>query len=273
MELLKEKKTSFLITLFSILMLLFGLITKDYTGDRDVLKHNGYDSPPLKWLEVNIFGISFDYINFLLFFTITLGIGIYFLVYKNDAEIKRLTKKPKFIDTLLNKYYEFERKSLVTSEPIETEKGDKILSIVQIITVIALLFTLYMSIKVGFSLWFFIILSYFHFISLNSKSKKQIIIKSISYPLIFLLLISSIQASEGEMIMGYKVKMSINYYIGKHIIGFLICVSIMIFILLKRFKNPPKFSAKNPLFWIATICFIISMFRFIVERSIENNLN
>ena len=254
MELLKEKKISFLITLFSVLMLLFGLITKDYIGDRYDLKHNGYDSPPLRWLEVNFFGISFDYINFLLFFTITLGIGIYFLVYKNDIEIKSLIKKPKFIDTLLNKYYEFERKSLVTTAPIETEKADKTLSIVQITTVIALLFTFFMSIKVGFSLWFFIILSYFHFISLNSKSKKQIIIKSISYPLIFLILISSIQASDGEMIMGYRVEMSFSYYIGKHIIGFIVCVAIMIFTLLKRFKNPPKFSAKNPLFWISTIC-------------------
>jgi hypothetical protein len=262
MELLKEKKISFIITLFSILMLLFGLITKNFNGNYD-LKQYTFESPPLIWFEVYVFGISFNYLNFLLFFTITLGIGIYFLVYKDDNEIKSYIKKPVFFEKLLNKYYEFERKSLITTVPIETEVVDKTLSIVQIITVFALLFTFFMSFKFGFSLWFFIILAYYHYISLNSISKKQIIIKSISYPLIFLIIISAIQSSKGEDIMGYRFERPITFYLGLHLIGYFLCVLIMLFTLLKRFKSPPKFSYTYPLFWLSSICLIISVFRFV----------
>ncbi len=93
MEFLKDKKISFLMTLFSILMLLFGIVTKDYNGTRYSTRK--FNSPPMEYYEVTLFGIDFSYINFLLFFIILLGIGIYLLLFKNDQSFKNLIKKSK----------------------------------------------------------------------------------------------------------------------------------------------------------------------------------
>ena len=190
MEVIKDKKVSFIMILFSVLMLIFGIITKDYNGN---YYQDEYETPPLKWYDVDLFGMSFDYVNFLLFFIITLGIGIYLLVYLNDQSIKSTVKKPKefilkriqnsdkrkinkpeFLNKLKNKYSEYESSNLPEKkiEKAEKSKEDKATSIVGMITIVAIIFTFFMATKVGFSLWFFIIYAYYQFLTLAPKSKK-----------------------------------------------------------------------------------------------------
>lgn len=273
--------------LFSVLMLIFGIVTKDYNGN--YYKKSRYNSPPLEHYEVTLFGIDFSYINFLLFFIIVLGIGIYLLLYKNDQSLKNLVKnpklfiqgkieksekriinKPEFLDKIKTKYSEFENKSLPNKEldiKQNSVKTSRVLSIVGTVSLFALFFTFFMASKMGFSLWFFIILSYYHFITLTPKSKKEILIKSIGYPLIFLFILMLIES--GDL---YDWNRNV-YGLSKHFIPFLICVLIMFFTQRKRFDNPPKFSIKNPLFWISFLCLIISIVRFGIDKYIENSLN
>src|SRR5690606_35824105 len=98
----KEKKISFLIILFSTLMIFFGIVTKDYNGAR--YNKRIHKKPPLEVFDVNIFGFDISYVHFLLFFVITLGIGIYLFIYKNDDSIKKRIKKPDFIHKVKLKY-------------------------------------------------------------------------------------------------------------------------------------------------------------------------
>ena len=100
MEFLKYKKISFLMILFSILMLLYGIITKYFDlSDRGhlngKLKYLPFTGIPKNYLTVKFFGINFSYLNFQLFFIIVLVIGIYLLIYKNDQSFKNLIKKSK----------------------------------------------------------------------------------------------------------------------------------------------------------------------------------
>lgn len=267
MEIIKDKKVSFIMILFSVLMLIFGIITKDYNGN--YYKHE-FEKPPLKWYDVDFFGMSFDYVNFLLFFIITLGIGIYLLVYKNDQSLKSIVKKPAIYDKIKSKYSELENNNLPNKEldtKAELGKYDRTLSIVGTVTLFSLFFTFFMASKMGFSLWFFIILSYYHYITLTPKSKKEILIKSIGYPLIFLFILMLIES--GDL---YDWNRNV-YGLSKHFIPFLICVLIMFFTQRKRFGNPPKFSIKNPLFWVSLLCLVISIVRFGVDKYIENSLN
>lgn len=289
MENLKDKKISFTLILVSILMLIFGVLTKDYNGN---YYKNKYEKPPLKWYDVDVFGISFDYVNFLLFLIIILGIGVYLLIYKNDQSLKELIKKPKlfiqkkikssgnikinkpeFLEKIKNKYSEFESSNLPKKEieKLEVPKEDRATSIVGIVTIVAIIFTFYMAVKVGFSLWFFIIYAYYHYLTLAPKSKKEITLKSIFYPLIFLILFSLFEKGGGETIMGMEFERPLTYYLSKHFIGFIICVLIMFFSLRKQLGNKPKFNIKNLLFWISLICFLISIFRFGVIKYIENS--
>lgn len=263
MNLLKDKKIPFSVILFSILMLIFGLITKDYNGN--YYKHK-YVSPPLKWYDVNIFGMSFDYVNFLLFFLITLGIGIYLLIYKNDKSLKNGIKKPAIYDSIKNKYSEFENKSLPNKEldnKKDIENDERILSIIGTVSLFALFFTFFMAYKTSFSLWFFIILAYYHNISLTPKTKREIIIKSIGYPLIFLFIFMSFES--GDL---YDLNKNL-YGLSKHFIPFLICVLIMVFTQRKRFGKKPEFNLKSPLFWASAICLLVSIFRFGIYKSME----
>jgi hypothetical protein len=285
MENLKDKKISFTLILVSILMLIFGIITKDYN-------RNGYENPPLKWYNVDVFGTSFDYVNFLLFFIIILGIGIYLLIYKNDQSLKNIVKspivfiqkknrkygnikinKPEFLDKIKNKYSEFENSKLLKKEVVKTElpKKDQATSIVGVVTSVAMIFTFYMAMTVGFSLWFFIIYAYYHYLTLAPKSKKEITLKSIGYPLIFLILFSINEKENGETIMGMDFENPLSYYFSKHFIPFIIGVIIMFFSLRKQLGNKPKFNIKNPLFWISLICILVSVFRFGFIKYIENS--
>jgi len=295
MEIFKDKKISFITILTSILMLIFGIITKDYNEEYYLASYDNplLENPPLKWFDVELFGMSFGYVNFLLFFIITLGIGTYLLFYKKDQSLKKIIKKPaflnkvksknsyreikinkpEFLDKIKNKYSNFEKANLPNKEvdKIESPKEAKALRIVGIITLFALFFTFFMATKVGFSLWFFIILSYYHFITLAPKSKKEITIKSISYPLIFLILFSIFEKGNGETIMGMEFERPLTYYLSKHFIPYIIGVIIMFFSLRKQLGNKPKFSIKSPLFWVALICFLASIFRFGVMKYMENS--
>jgi len=74
----KNKKISFFIILFSILMIVFGLLTKYYP------KFSNKKNIPLSYYRVKVFNFDFVYINFLFFFIITLGLGVYLFYFSND---------------------------------------------------------------------------------------------------------------------------------------------------------------------------------------------
>ncbi|MBU2930164.1 hypothetical protein [Winogradskyella psychrotolerans] len=266
MERLKDKKIPFTIILVSILMLIFGIITKDYYGERVYLIRRRLEEAPLRLLDVQIFGISFDYRNFLLFFIVTLGIGIYLFVYKNDKSLKNGIKKPAVYASLKNKYSKFENKSLPNKEldaKIDLGNESRTLSIVGTVSLFALCFTFFMAYKTSFSLWFFVILSYYHHISLKPKTRKEILVKSIGYPLIFLFLFMIIDS--GDL---YDLSRNLSG-LSKHVIPFLIGVLIMFFTLRKRFEKEPAFNIKSPLLWVSTICLLVSIVRFGIYKSME----
>lgn len=278
----QNKQISFLTIIFSFLMLIYGFLK-----NRSI---DGHPDPGIEWLYVYIFGIEFNYANYLLFFTATLFLGIYLFVFKNDQSIKDIFQKPKlfiqrkikkskninkprFLKDIKNKYSEFESSNLPKKEIKKTElpDEDRTTSIVGMITIVAVIFTFYMAIKVGFSMWFFIIYAYYHYLTLTPKSKKEITIKSIFYPMIFLFIFSIMEKGSGETIMGIEFERPLSYYLSKHFIFFVIGVIIMFFSLRKQLGNKPKFSIKNPLFWVSLICFLISIFRFGVIKYMESN--
>lgn len=269
MEQLKNKKVSFLIILFSILMLIFGMITKDYNGDYYKHIHN---EPTLKFFDVNFFGLSFGYVNFMFLFTMFLGIGVYLFFYKDDQSIKRIIKRPKLRKRIKTKHFEVESTSLPKEEfnEIELTKKNRTLTIVRVLTVFALTFTLYMATNMGFSLWFFIIFAYFHLISLTSKSKKEILIKSMVYPLVFLMII--ILPKQSVMIYGMEIEQPFSYKLSNHLLPFIIGVVLMYISQRRRFGNPPRFSLKSPLFWVSLLCLIISVIRYGFDKYIEASL-
>lgn len=106
MKLLDGKKLPFLIILFSTLMIFFGIVTKYYNGAR--YSRSIYKKPPLELYDVNLFGLEVPYTYFLLFFVITLGIGIYLFAFKtknrnlmNEIEIlKELIDKKRIVNDL-----------------------------------------------------------------------------------------------------------------------------------------------------------------------------
>ncbi|WP_166387985.1 hypothetical protein [Polaribacter sp. 11A2H] len=244
------------------------------------LKQRGYLKAPLKYIEVKFLGIKFDYVNFLFFFIITLGIAIYLFIYTEDQLIKNKIRKLTFFNRGKNKhnnellkekqndYSNFEEIKLKhkESETIITQKKDKNLSIVLKIIFVALLFTFFMAIETGFSLWFFIILPYYFYISLKPKSKDEILIKSIFYPLFFLIIIT---VSHTEKVNS-MYEMPFLYNLSKHLIFYVTSVLIIFFTQKSRFGKLPKFNSKNPLFWISLISFIISFSHFVVDKYIES---
>tara|TARA_B100000408_G_scaffold79946_1_gene60976 strand:+ start:2572 stop:2838 length:267 start_codon:yes stop_codon:yes gene_type:complete len=82
MKVLEGKKIPFLIILFSVLMIFFGIVTKYYNGTR--YNKRIYKKPTLELYDVNLFGLEIAYTYFLLFFIITLGIGIFLFVFKTN---------------------------------------------------------------------------------------------------------------------------------------------------------------------------------------------
>lgn len=251
-------------------MIIYGLATKHYDGT--YYSKREYKSEPLEYFDVIIFGFNYSYINFLLFFIITLGVGIYLLIYNNDQSIKNAVKKPKLFDKIKSKYSAFETKSLPKQEQTElTETTEetriaKVPTAVNLITLLALFFTFYLGVTSGFTLWFFIILSYYYYITLRPKTKKSLILKAIGYPLIFWILFSIILSED-------IYSSRFTYMLSKNFIPFLISVIVIYFSQIRRFGNPPHFNKKSPLFWISVLCLIVSIVRFGVQKYIESSLN
>lgn len=308
MEFLKGKKIAFLITLFSALMLIFGVLTREYTNSPYVNGRYESKNSLLKWYEVNVFGMSFDYVNFLLFFIITLGLGIYLMVYSNDQTLKdkfkKLTifnkinskfseskknieskkdlnhndqtpenkeKKPNLFDKVKTRFSKLKKKR-VPNKAIALEdlnQNNEIITNVRNITWMALLFTGYMAFQIGFSLWFFIILPYYYFIKLIPKSKIVLVLKSIGYPLIFLIGFAlneeGINNSSSNNLFDY----GLAYYFAKHFLGFIFSFITILISQLIRYNKPPKFSLKNPLFWLALLSLIFSIYVFTVHKQNE----
>lgn len=259
MEHIKHKKISFLITLFSVLMLVFGLFTKDY--EDLYYRKKKYDAP-LEIYDVSLFGLDIDYKSYMLFFILILGIGVYLLIFKTDTQLKSVFRIPK-VD--LRKVKEF-KEGLEVSQPNKvqnTKNGyELIIKIIEIFTLIALLITFYIGTSRQFSLWFFIILSYFYFLILQPKSMRQIVIKSILYPLIFLVIFT---LAGSEDAYNWSSNM---YFMSKHIIPFLISVGIIFFTQRNKLKNRQTFSFRNPLFWISLLCTIVAVSTLIIDNSI-----
>lgn len=256
MEQLKQKKIPFLIAFFSLLMLVFGLISKDYDGSYYYNKHK---IPPLDLYDVSLFGWDIDYKGYMLFFILILGLGVYLLIFKTDEQIRSILKSPKMN---LNKMAEFKGK-LKAQEPKQVQNTKKVnetvVKIVEVVTVLALFLTFYVGTSRQYSLWFFIILSYFYFLILKPKSLKQVVIKSIFYPFIFLM-IFTLAGSEDA----YNWS-SNTYYMSKHVIPFLVSVGIIFFTQRHKLNNQTSFSFLNPLFWLALACFLIALTSLVID--------
>jgi len=259
MEHLKHKKISFLITLFSVLMLVFGLFTKDY--DDLYYRKKKFDAP-LDIYDVSLFGLDIDYKSYMLFFILILGIGVYLFIFKTDTQLKSVFKMPKVDWSRLTEFKE----NLEVSQPYtvkNTEKGNElVIKIVEVVTLLALLFTFYIGASRQLSLWFFIILSYFYFLILQPKSFKQVVVKSILYPLIFLVIFT---LAGSEDAYNWSSNM---YYMSKHIIPFLISVGIIFFTQRNKLKYRQSFSFRNPLFWISLLCTIVAVLTLMIDNAI-----
>lgn len=257
-----NKRIPFGIMLISFLMLVFGLMTKDYDGS---YYNNKQKIPPLDLFDVSLFGWDISYKNFMLFFIITLGVGVYLMVYKSDENLKeglknlkKSIKAPKFLVGSKSKDKIYEKKhSTVLPENAVKGENRAIIKIVEVITLFALVFTFYMSVKKGFSLWFFIILSYFYYLILEPKSIKQIRLKAFFYPLPFMLIIAS--AESGDIYYRFL------YYLSKHMLPYLTSVAIIFFTQKHKLYSKPNFSFKHTLFRASLLCFIAAILHFILE--------
>lgn len=259
MEQLKQTKIPFLITLFSILMLVFGYMTKDYN---DIYYRKKKFDAPLEWYDVSLFGLEIDYKSYMLFFILVLGIGVYLLIFKTDEQIKSIFKF----------YKQNSSKVTELKENIELQKpkqvrdikkvNESIVKIVEVVTLLGLFLTFYIGTSRQYSLWFFIILSYFYFLILKPKSMKQIVIKSILYPLIFLVIFT---LAGSEDAYNWSSNM---YFMSKHIIPFLISVGIIFFTQRHKLIKQPSFSFRSPLFWISMLCLTAAVLTLVVDYNI-----
>ena len=66
-------------------MIFFGLVTKYYDGTE--YSKRIYKAPPLELYDVTLFGLEVSYIYFILFFVITLGIGIYLFIFQPNKNV------------------------------------------------------------------------------------------------------------------------------------------------------------------------------------------
>lgn len=233
-------------------MIFFGIVTKDYNGA--LYNELIHKKPPLEVFDVNIFGIDISYIHFLLFFVITLGLGIYLFIYKNDNSIK----KTDFIAKIKLKLAEVENKNL--SNKKFDNKGIKqnnlIIKIIELLTLFALFFSFYMAIS-GRNYLFFIQLSYFYLLIINPKSLKELTLKSIFYPLIFLLIFA---LTSNHPYYNLIQKISSNF------LFYLICSLLTFFALRHKFQTNSKFSFKHPLFWITLLFTISEISRYFIDK-------
>ena len=261
-----NKKISSAIILVSILMLVYGLITKDYDGS---YFNNKQKIPPLDLFDVSLFGWDVDYKNYMLFFIIILSVGAYLYIFKTDESLKTVfkglnfkPKMPKISNELKLKYKKYEKKHTQTVEISKQDnKQNNIVTLVEVVTFLAMGFTFYMGVETGFSLWFFIILSYFYYLVWKPKSIRQILIKAILYPLIFMILFTLSESSR-------VIYFSFFYQMSRHILPYLISVIVIFFTQRHKLNNQPSFSFRNPLFWISLLCLIVAALTMVVDYNI-----
>ena len=252
MKQLENKKVSFTLILFSLLMLVFGIFTKDHNN---LYYRKKKISPPLEVYNVDLFGLEVSFKAYLLFFIIILGIGIYLFVFKNDISNKILPTS--FFQKLKSFYLEYEgNNTAIQQENSATSQSNKYQRTVEVITFLSLLFTFYLAIELGYSIWFFIILSYFYLLLLKPKSVSNVILKAVFYPLIFVVIINGLTHNDNY---------SIQYNVSRFILQYLIAVAIIIFTQLRKLKKGYEFDFKHPLFWASSICLITGILSLLVN--------
>ena len=119
MKRLEKKKKQLTLIISSVLMILYGLIAKDfnidnYSLEKRILKRYRGTSIPLRYYDVNFFGIEIPFKFYILFFTIILGIGIYLFVFKNELSIK--IQMPSFLSKMKASYLKYEKKNTTIVE-------------------------------------------------------------------------------------------------------------------------------------------------------------
>lgn len=148
-----------------------------------------------------------------------------------------------------------------------------IITFIEILTLFTLFFTFYMGYSIGYTLWFFLILPYYCLLKLSPKTLKEIIIKSISYPLIFLILFALFQKVNGETILGFEFEMPFTYYLSQHFFPFILSALIIFFSQKHKFKNDTNFSFKHPLLWLAVLSIVIAIIHFNIDKRTTEFLN
>lgn len=129
-------------------------------------------------------------------------------------------------------------------------KKNVVKHIVETLTVIALFFTFYFGFSKGYAFHFFVTLSYFYLLELEPKSMKEVIIKSICYPMIFLILFAIFSK---HPYYDFIQKMSSN------LLFYIMSIIIIYFSLRDKIKNNREFSLKHPLFWLFAYTIINSI--------------
>ena len=252
MKQLENKKVSFTLILFSLLMLVFGVFTKDHNN---LYYRKKKISPPLEVYNVDLFGLEVSFKAYLLFFIIILGIGIYLFVFKND--LTNRVPFASFFQKLKSSYLKYEGKNTkIQQENIINLQSNKHQKTVEVVTFLSLLFTFYLAIELGYSICFFVTLSYFYLLVLKPKSVSNVILKAVFYPLIFVIILNGLTHNDNY---------SIQYNVSRFILQYLITTAIIIFTQLRKLKKGYEFNFKHPLFWASLISLITGVLSLLVN--------
>lgn len=82
---IKNKRIPFLMTLFSLLMMFYGYLTKYNPKYGDVLPSNHIMQTNSE--KIGFIGLEIPYIDFTLFMVIMFGIGVYLLYFSKDDSL------------------------------------------------------------------------------------------------------------------------------------------------------------------------------------------
>jgi len=233
-------------------MIVFGLLTKYYP------KFSNKKNIPLSYYRVKVFNFDFVYINFLFFFIITLGLGVYLFYFSNDDSFKKKTgfsvkkKRNSIVEKIKESYNKYETKNIIIQKTLVTKsfKDNYVKHLVETITVFALFYTFYLGFSKGDTLYFFIIVSYYYLLSLDPKSIGEIVVKSICYPLLFVIVFAF---SDTHQYYNFIQKISSNLF------PYFVSALAIFFSLRDKLKNKRSFSLKHPLFFLFVYMIIVSI--------------
>lgn len=248
----------FLIITFYIYIDSSKTIIDNYMEAKLYLK-SGLDIP-LNLYDVNIFFTYFNYANLLIFNILLFGIGLYLFFYSSDLKIKNSINE--FFRLFNNKLKKRKKNSPVTVARMKSVDINYKKLIYRIITAGALIWTFYISVKTGYYIFFYVVLSYFYYQELKTESTGAILWKAIFFPLgpfVFLVFFgasTSMNENPYEPSMGYHFMKEL----GKAIFPLIIC-SVVTFTTLKvkmnKLKNSGDFRI-SPIFSIITVIVIIT---------------